>query len=126
MLRSMLALLVLRFGVSRRPPRIGRDGARAERANDAHRLRELLQDIYHAGVLNPLNASDGEHMRLLDVVLDAAEGRAFDRLGLPFPREHATLFGATVTLPALPAGWVYVATPADEALLDSGPPYTPQ
>lgn len=93
--------------------------------NNAVTLRRLLFEIYHAGVLNPPTASNAEHMRLLDIVLAAAEGRDFEALGLPYPRERAPHWGAVVTLPALPAGWVYVATPESEVLLDSGPPCDP-
>ncbi len=130
MIRSMVGLMLVKL---RMPDRVSRSHAdhvapnqSPNRSNDAERLRELLHDIYHSGALNPLEASDAEHMRLLDVVLAAAEGREFDALGLPFPRQKAKACGAVATLPALPMGWVYVAMPASEALLDSGPPYGPQ
>jgi hypothetical protein len=130
MIRSMVGLMLvkLRMPDHVQRPHAAEDASNSspEKANDAERLRELLHDIYHSGVLNPLEASDAEHMRLLDVVLAAAEGREFDRLGLPFPRQKAEACGAVATLPALPLGWVYVAMPASEALLDSGPPYGPQ
>lgn len=89
--------------------------------NTAERLRRLLLDIYVASILNPVEASEAEHARLLDIVLDAAEGRPFESLGLPFPRDTGP-GTPTISLPALAPGWVYVAQRASEALLDSGPP----
>lgn len=121
MLRSMLSLMAPKLGFAGHPKRTNVDVVPPSRVNDVERLRRLLEDIYHSGALNPLDASDAEHMRLLDVVLAAAEGRTFDDLGLPFPRQRAERGGGVVTLPALPVGWVYVAVPASEALLDSGP-----
>ena len=122
MVRSRVGLMLVKLTMPDRVTRPKADIGSTSRSNEAERLRELLHDLYHSGALNPLDASDAEHMRLLDIVLAAAEGREFDRLGLPFPREKAEACGATATLPALPTGWVYVAMPASDALLDSGPP----
>jgi hypothetical protein len=55
--------------------------------NTVDRLRQLLLDLYVSGCINPTHVSDAEAKRVLDVVLAAAEGREFEDLGLPFPRE---------------------------------------
>jgi len=60
--------------------------------NEAEALRELLLAIYVSGALLPDRGDlpESEAARLLDTVLDAAEGRPFTPLGLPFPRPEAS------------------------------------
>jgi hypothetical protein len=53
--------------------------------NTAEALRQLLLEIYTTGLLWDDGVPESERQRLLDTVLDAAEGRAFKPLGLPFP-----------------------------------------
>jgi hypothetical protein len=54
--------------------------------DEAAQLRALLLELYVCGVLWQDRLPDAEQQRLLDTVLAAAEGRAFEALELPFPR----------------------------------------
>lgn len=55
--------------------------------SEVEKLRQLLLEIYVSGVLIIDDLPEDENVRLLDTVLAAAEGRDFEPLGLPFPRE---------------------------------------
>ena len=55
--------------------------------SEADKLRGLLMELYASSVLWHDRLPGPEQERLLDTVLAAAEGRPFELLGLPFPRE---------------------------------------
>jgi hypothetical protein len=63
-----------------------------EVANTAVNLRRLLWKLYAAGLVandGDPRLSDAELVEVLDVVVDAAEGRPFAVLELPQPRLRA-------------------------------------
>jgi hypothetical protein len=51
------------------------------------KLQELLMELYVAGVLCQDRLNEADQERLLSTVLAAAEGRDFELLGLPFPKD---------------------------------------
>lgn len=57
-------------------------------ANTVENLRQLLTEIYVSGSIRE-GLPDGEWDRIHTAILDAAEGRPFMPLGLPFPRSPA-------------------------------------
>lgn len=55
--------------------------------NTVRNLRQLLLDLYVTGCIGHEGLSDEEVFRVLDAVIDAAEGRPFELIELPLPRE---------------------------------------
>ena len=51
------------------------------------KLQELLMELYVTGLLCQDRLHEADQERVLSTVLAAAEGRDFELLGLPFPKD---------------------------------------
>lgn len=55
--------------------------------NREDKLQQLLMELYVASMLRHDQLNEADQERLLSTVLAAAEGRDFELLGLPFPKD---------------------------------------